>query len=105
MKKLLFFLGVVLTLSFVPSTSNAQVSRGITKALKKVVPKSVPKVKPRTTPKSTYTPRVRPRTTTTYVTCGACSGRGSVSYWNPTYQCYQSYTCTRCSGTGKVRSN
>lgn len=101
MKNLFCILSLAFALTFSANTADAQVAKGITKAAKSLI-KAKPKPKP--TPR-TYTPKVRPRHTTSYVTCGACNGNGRVSYWNSYYQCYQTSTCTRCSGTGRVRSS
>lgn len=34
--------------------------------------------------------------------CGKCDGKGKVSTWNSYYGCYQSTTCSRCFGSGRI---
>lgn len=51
--------------------------------------------------KSNFNRPTRPRITTTE--CGNCRGNGKVNVWNQYYGCWQTQTCYKCNGTGRVR--
>ena len=86
--------------------ANAQVASKAGKIVKEVVKKgskSTSKVKPKS---NNYKPTtVRPKLRTTTVECSSCEGHGKVNVWNPYYGYWQTQTCNRCDGTGRVRSN
>lgn len=108
MKILRYFLVLcIMTFAF-NVNANAQAASKAGKIVKELVKKgskSTSKVKPK--PKSNnYKPTtVRPKPRATIIECSTCKGHGKVNVWNQYYGYWQTQTCNRCNGTGRVRSN
>ncbi|MBE6336933.1 MAG: hypothetical protein E7066_09710 [Lentimicrobiaceae bacterium] len=106
MKILRYFLVLcIMTFAF-NVNANAQAASKAGKIVKELVKKgskSTSKVKPKS---NNYKPTtVRPKPRATIIECSTCKGHGKVNVWNQYYGYWQTQTCNRCNGTGRVRSN
>lgn len=99
----LFLLMVCVGLFVCSPKVHAQAAAKAGKVISTLVKKTPKKAVTKTRVKKT--PKYRPRPKTSYVDCGRCDGKGKVSVWDSYYQCYQTQTCSRCNGTGRVKYN
>lgn len=99
--KHLFLLMVCASILVCTPEVHAQTAAKAGKAIKALVKKTPKKAVNKTKIKTT--PKLHPKTF--YVECGKCNGKGKYSVWNSYYQCYQTQTCSRCNGTGRVKYN
>lgn len=100
MKRLLLISVLILGMCAYATHANAQ---GKVKAVKKAVELVTKKGAVKKTAKPVKAVKPAKTYKTVQVTCGTCSGRRTVAQWNSYYQSYQTVTCSRCNGTGKVK--
>ncbi len=100
MKRLLLISVLILGMCAYATHANAQ---GKVKAVKKAVELVTKKGAVKKTAKPVRAVKPAKTYKTVQVTCGTCSGRRTVAQWNSYYQGYQTVTCSRCNGTGKVK--
>ena len=68
----------------------------------KVAKEAVKKAKKSKSSSGSSSTKVKPKVKIKTKECPTCKGERKVTVWNPYYNCYETKTCSRCNGIGRV---